>query len=145
MASTHLPSPRIVGEGARDTWDPCLLAAMLMGLGRALRWEGRHHPPLIQALGEAEPPNPTPIGTTGPAGPRAALAKGIILGAPNAFFPCSLFLPVQELSNLTSSPISGCGSSSFCPWDAPPVKAGVHIFPQGLWGCAAQRTRRAKG
>lgn len=32
-ASTHIPRPRIMGEGTRDTWDPCLLAAMVMGLG----------------------------------------------------------------------------------------------------------------
>lgn len=82
MANTYLPSLRIVGEGAHNTRDP---DPMGLGLGRDLSQEGRHatpFPPLIQALGEAEPPASLLSGT--------ALAKGTILGTADTFFPCSL-------------------------------------------------------
>lgn len=120
-----------MGDGARDAWDPCLLAAMVMGLG------GQTPSPVLQVLGEAEPPNPTAIQTTGPARPRAALVKGIILGTSNSFFPSTLFLPVRELRNLTSSLISDCGASSFCSWDSLPVKGWwppLPPLPLWLWG-----------
>lgn len=60
------------------------------------------------------------------------------------FFPCTLFLPVQELRHLASSLVSGCGSSFLSP-GLPSCERLVVISPPvasaavGLGGPGLQR------